>query len=262
MHEKEFMPGAAPIRIEKSDIAFLFLHGFTGSTYEGRDFAAHFSQKGYTVWVPLLPGHGTRPEDLEAVQYSDWLRAAETYYEELRRDFRTVFVCGQSMGGALALHVAANYPVEAVISLAGAIELEDWRLRFLPIIQHIRRYQHKKNGPDIMDPEAKKRSASYPRYPLSSVIQFLELLRYVKAELPKIISPALLVHSRQDHTIDYNNLHTIASTISSADKETLTLEKSYHIISVDAEKELIFNNIERFTNRILEKLAAHPGQEK
>jgi carboxylesterase len=248
---ENIMPGAEPMFIDQGKVGILFLHGFTGSTYEGRDFGFHFAQKGYAVWVPLLPGHGTRPEDLEEINYSEWLEACEQYYLSMKEQYKQVFVCGQSMGGALALHLATKYPVEGVISLAGAIILKDWRLKLLPIAKKIIRYQYKSKGPDIRSKEAKLKSASYHKYPIKSLIQFLELLDFVKPKLSQVKCPCLLIHSRRDHTITYNNLDYISRHISSPILTTLTLENSYHVISVDEEKGLIFEAVEKFLQKIL-----------
>ncbi|RMH98925.1 MAG: alpha/beta fold hydrolase, partial [Calditrichaeota bacterium] len=165
LDRRPLMAGAEPIYIDQGEAGFLFLHGFTGSPYEARDLANYFSRKGYAVWAPLLPGHGTSPEDLENIAYTEWLDAAEQSYMEMKARYPKVYVCGQSMGGALALHIAANHPVNAVITFAAAIIMEDWRLALLPLAKKVLRYQHKSKGPDIRSAEAKARSASYSKYP-------------------------------------------------------------------------------------------------
>jgi len=247
---ENIMPGAEPMFIDQGNTGILFLHGFTGSTYEGRELGFHFAQKGYGVWVPLLPGHGTRAEDLEKVSYSDWINASEQYYLKMKENYRKVIVCGQSMGGALALHLAAHHPIQGVISLAGAIIMKDWRLKLLPLAKRVIRYQYKSKGPDIRSREAKSKSASYPKYPIKSLVQFLKLLEIVRPELPRVKSPCLLIHSRRDHTITFDNLDYIARHVSSSIVRTLVLENSYHVISVDEEKQLIFEAIENFLQTI------------
>jgi carboxylesterase len=82
-------------------------------------------------------------------------------------------------------------------------------------------------------------------------VEFLKLLDFVKTELPKVKAPSLVIHSRRDHTITFDNLEYIASNISSSLVRTLTLENSYHVISVDEEKALIFDTIEKFIRDIL-----------
>ncbi len=126
------MPGAEPIYVNQGDKGFLFLHGFTGSPYEGRDFAEYFARKGFTVWVPLLPGHGTHPRDLLKVTWQDWYLKAREQLARMQRQCKKVVVVGQSMGGTLALHLAAHNQVDALITLAGFVFLSDWRLKFLP----------------------------------------------------------------------------------------------------------------------------------
>lgn len=250
VEENNIIPGAEPMFIDQGRVGILFLHGFTGSAYEGREFGFHFARKGYAVWVPLLPGHGTRPEDLENITYQEWLDASENYYRSMKEQYKKVIVCGQSMGGALALHLAAKYPIDALVTLAGAIVMKDWRLKLLPLARKLIRYQYKSKGPDIRSKEAKKKSATYHKYPIKSLVQFLKLLDYVKAELPKVHSPALIIHSRRDHTITYANLDYIFKSISSPLKKTLALENSYHVISVDEEKMIIFDAIENFIRDI------------
>ena len=240
------MPGAEPIFFPAGDVGLLFLHGFTGSPYEGRYLADYFSRKGYAVWVPLLPGHGTRPEDLEPVSYRQWIDAVVDYYHQMRERYDRVVVCGQSMGGALALHLAAHYPVDVLVTLAAAVFVKDWRLTLLPLARKLIRYQFKSKGPDIRNKEAKSQSASYHKYPIKSLEQFLELIAFVKSELPEVTSPALLFHSPRDHTITYENLDYIARHISSPVKKTVTVENSNHVISVDNDRMFIFAEIEKF----------------
>ena len=246
----EVMNGAEPIFIDQGNTGILFFHGFTGSPYEGRDLAYHFASKGYAVWVPLIPGHGTKPDDLEGISFKTWLETAEQYYLAMKSQYKTVIVAGQSMGGALALHVAANFAVDGLVTMAAAIFVKDWRLPFLPLAKQVLRFYYKSKGPDIRDKAAKAKSASYPYYPLTSLTEFLHLIEHVDGELPAVNAPCLLVHSRRDHTITYENLAHISGKISSTKKKLLTLENSYHVISVDGEKQKIFNQIELFINEI------------
>ncbi|MEL6821531.1 MAG: alpha/beta fold hydrolase [Calditrichota bacterium] len=245
------LPGAEAISCNQGDTGLLFFHGFTGSPYEGSLFAEHFSKLGYGLSVPLLPGHGTQPEDLLSIPYEKWLEAAESAYHEMTSQYGKVIVCGQSMGGALALHVASKFPVDGLITMAAAVFLKDWRLRFLPVARRLITYQYKSKGPDIRDKESKAASVSYPKYPLSSLDEFLKLIEQVKNKLPKVTSPALLVHSNRDHTITVENVHYIYSQIKSERKDLLVLDDSYHVISVDVDRARIFSECERFIQSIL-----------
>ncbi len=248
------LPGAEPLFLIGSKIGFLFIHGFTGAPYEGREIARRLhTELGFTVSVPLLPGHGTRPQDLLPVHWTDWYRAVREHYFTLKQQCERVFVCGQSMGGALVLHLASHHPVDGVISLAGAVFLKDWRLYLLPLARHILTYQHKSRGPDIRNKALKSQVPSYHKYPVKSVDQLLELLHHVRADLMEVTAPALLIHSRKDRTVTYQNLDYIYQHIASTQKQKVTLENSYHVISIDVEKETVYQEIKQF---ILDQIAS------
>jgi len=247
------MQGAEPIFIEGNDIGFLFLHGFTAAPFEGREMADFLhSRLGVTASVPLLPGHGTRPEDLKNVGWLDWYLHAREKYLELKQRCRQVVVCGQSMGGALALHLASHHRVAGVITLAAAVFLKDWRLRLLPLARHIVPYQHKSRGPDIRNKKIKPLIPTYPKYPVRSVDELLGLLEHTRQDLPEVTAPALLIHSRKDRTVHFDNLNHIYQHISSSRKEKFILEESYHVISLDVEKKRIFERISLFIKEVLD----------
>lgn len=252
------LPGAEAISCEQGETGLLFFHGFTGSPYEGSLFAEHFSKLGYGLSVPLLPGHGTRPEDLLTIPHERWFEAAESAYLAMKETYDRVIVCGQSMGGALALHVASKFPVDGLITMAAAVFLKDWRLRFLPLARRLITYQYKSKGPDIRDKDSKAASVSYPKYPLSSLDEFLKLIAAVKADLPNVTAPALLIHSNRDHTITVENVHYIYSQINSRDKNLLVLDDSYHVISVDVDRERIFSECERFIKSVFDSSNSTP----
>ncbi len=211
------------------------------------------SRLGVTVSVPLLPGHGTRPEDLKGIRWPDWYFFARDKYLELKQRCRQVVVCGQSMGGALALHLASHHPVAGVITLAAAVFLKDWRLRLLPLARHIVPYQHKSKGPDIRNKNIKPHIPTYSKYPVRSVDELLGLLEHTRQDLPEVTAPALLIHSRKDRTVHFDNLNYIYRHISSPKKEKFILEESYHVISLDVEKDRLFEKILSFIRESVNK---------
>jgi carboxylesterase len=247
---ENLLPGAEPIFISQSRISLIFFHGFTSSPMEGKRFAEHFAEKGYTVWVPLLPGHGTIPSDLMDVKWKDWYQTGEDCYLNLKSQSDKVIVCGQSMGGALALNLATHFRVDALVTLAAAVFLNDWRLKLLPYAKMFFHYQYKSRGPDVFSIEAKKSSVSYNKYPLKSLEQLLLLLKHTKNHLEQVSDPILLMHSKRDHTVTYKNLDYIYTHISSVIKEKESLENSYHVISMDIESKKIFRSIDNFLERL------------
>jgi carboxylesterase len=247
---EKLMQGAEPLFIEGNDIGLLFIHGFTASPYEGHDMAHWLHEKsGLTVSVPLLPGHGTRPDDLRDKSWEDWYNYSENKLLELKNKCQHVFVCGQSMGAAMALRLAAHQSFQGIICLAGAVFLKDWRLIFLPLARKVVTYHYKSKGPDIRNISLKEEIPNYSKYPVRSVDQLLDLFKHVRKDLPNITIPALLIHSQKDRTIHFSNLQYIYEHIASANKEMMVLQESYHVISIDVEKEQVFNRIDHFINQ-------------
>jgi carboxylesterase len=91
------------------EIGVLLVHGFTGSPSSMRPWAEFMHQQGYTVRVPRLPGHGTKPEDLNNVKWQEWPRKIESELRELQKSCSKIFVFGLSMGGGLTLHTTQNH---------------------------------------------------------------------------------------------------------------------------------------------------------
>src|SRR4051812_47786805 len=99
MPEKgDVIPGAEPWSAAGGDVGALVLHGFTGNPGSMRGVAEALAAAGFTVDLPLLPGHGTTVEDMMATGFADWIGAAEAAYRDLAARCRTVVVVGLSMG--------------------------------------------------------------------------------------------------------------------------------------------------------------------
>lgn len=243
----KFIPGSEPIFLKGNQTGVLFIHGFTASPFEGKEFAQWMHERmGLTVSVPLLPGHGTHPADLKKIQWTDWYHFVRNKYFEIKDQCKLVFICGQSMGAALGLHLASHHQVDGIITLAGAVFLKDWRLFLLPLARYLVPYNYKSKGPDIKNKSIKKSIPTYSRYPVRSVDQLLQLFRHIREDLSEVSSPALLIHSRQDRTVHFENLQYIYDHISSQYKEMFVLEESYHVISIDVEREKVFDKICNF----------------
>ena len=94
------VPSPSPTTVTRA--ACSSLHGFTGNPQSMRPLAEAVAAEGYTVELPLLPGHGTAVEDMVPTRWSDYVTAAEAAYIDLARRCDAVAVVALSMGGTLA----------------------------------------------------------------------------------------------------------------------------------------------------------------
>jgi carboxylesterase len=93
---------------KNAHVGVLLVHGFTGSPASMRPWGEFLNSKGYTVRVPLLPGHGTKVENLNKTKWDEWPAKITFELNELQKTCDTIFLVGLSMGGGTVLNVAES----------------------------------------------------------------------------------------------------------------------------------------------------------
>jgi carboxylesterase len=206
-----------------------------------RPWGEFLHSKGYTVRVPLLPGHGTQPEDLNKVKWQEWPAKVQFELSELRKTCDVIFLVGLSMGGGTVLHVAASINNE----LAGLILVNPMiHVKGVPVelAFFLSRFQKMRTsvGDDIKRPGVTE--WGYDALPTRGIHQLLKMLRITRGNLGKITVPVQLFHSVEDHTLPVTNTEIILSEIGSTNKSRIELVNSYHVATMDYDQELIFQN--------------------
>jgi carboxylesterase len=238
MTSAALLAGAEPFAADGGPVGVLVSHGFTGSPQSMRFLAEQYAEGGLTVRLPRLHGHGTTPEEMAASSAERWIRDLETAFEELRARCEKVFVTGLSMGGTLTLYIAGAYAgqVAGIIPINAAVTLNSPDLAGLafhpaapPAVPGV--------GSDIKQPGITE--LAYPVVPVPAIRQLYALMAVTRELLPRITCPALLLTSREDHVVPPMNGPLILEELGSTDKRLLWLEQSYHVATLDNDKELI-----------------------
>ncbi|MFJ8105406.1 alpha/beta hydrolase [Streptomyces sp. NPDC096132] len=243
------LPGAEPYRHEGGEVGVLLCHGFTGSPQSLRPWARYLAGQGLTVSLPLLPGHGTRWEDMALTGWPDWYAEVDRELRALRERCSRVFVVGLSMGGALALRLAAKHGagVEGVVVVNPANKVHGLSAYALPVARHVVR-----SVKGITSDIAREGVAEvgYDRVPVHAAHSLRVFLRQVDGELPQVTQPLLLLHSVQDHVVPAADSARILSRVSSTDVTEILLEQSYHVATLDHDADRIFEESYAFIARI------------
>jgi carboxylesterase len=213
--------------------AALCLHGLTGTPYEVRPLAEAISAVGIRAVGPALPGHNETPERLAATSYTDWLEAARATFQRLRENCDSVFIVGMSMGGLVALALAEEEPVDALVVIGTPLALPHPCAWLIPLLKYFRPLPRKSRGSDIRDPAARARHPSYPVMPMNSVHELQRLQRRVRPQLARITAPILVAHGVHDRTARPRDAVEIRDSVSSEIREYLLLAASAHVVPVD-----------------------------
>jgi carboxylesterase len=243
------LTGAEPFTHDGSDIGVLLCHGFTGTPQSLRPWGEYLAERGYTVHVPLLPGHGTTWQDMNGTRWQDWYACVDKAFRELHETCERVVVGGLSMGGALSLQLAQEHGprISGLVLVNPAVKFEDPRTRLLPVLKHVM------GSLEAIGNDVKKHDVTelaYTRTPLKAAHSQLVAWQSVIRDLPEVTQPVLLLRSTQDHVVPASSSALILSRISSRDVTEILLEDSYHVATIDNDAPRIFDESAKFIERI------------
>ncbi len=240
---------------ENAKVGIVFVHGFTGSPASMRPWAHFFQERGYTVRVPRIPGHGTRWQDLNEVAWQAWPEKVESELAELRKRCEQIFIFGLSMGGANTLHVAAKHSssdekLVGVVLVNPMIHIPGLPIKFGPLIAKL-----VKGLPSVGD-DIKKPGVDefgYDVLPTRGVLELNKFLKATRRLLGQMTLPTLLFHSVEDHVLPVSNTEIILGEIASSEKNRIELTNSYHVATLDFDAGIICEESLRFVERIVGK---------
>ena len=233
-----FVPGGA--------VGCLLIHGLSGNPADLRPLADELVARGYTVSVPLLPGHGPTPEGTGPAIARDWIRAVADAHDALAATCDQVVLVGHSMGGLLSILDATRREPAALVLLGVPTFIGDWRTRLLPLAKYVVRWWYPLAQADFGDPAVRERMKEQSstidlddplvqqhirrsvRIPTAAIDQFFRLIRRVRPLIRMIAVPTLIVHGRQDSTALPVCAEEIYRELASPRKELVWLNSAGH----------------------------------
>ena len=194
---------------------FVLVHGLGGTGATMEPLADLLQDAGHHTVLITLPGHGLEPESLVGVTWSQWVDAVlDTLPDE------GAVVVGQSMGGTLALAVAAvDHRVAGVAAVNApppdpdAIDGLEWR---------------QSKGHDWVDgPELGDGEVGYTRFPISALLEMVN--GACSIDLAAVRCPVLLVNGSLDDVVDPFSADVYQAGLVSATVRRHVLQHTGHV---------------------------------
>ena len=245
------MPGAKPFHHvgEPGAPGVLLCHGFTGTPQSMRPWGEHLAAQGWAVRCPRLPGHGTRWQELNSTRWPDWYACVEAELAVLAERDAPVFVFGLSVGGALALRLAARHPeVRGLVVVNPSLATRRRDAPLLPLLSHVLPSLPGVVG-DIARPGVEE--VGYDRLPLRAAASLADFWAVVRAELDEVTQPLLVYRSSVDHVFEPVSVELLREGVGSRDVTEVVLRDSYHVATLDNDAPTIFAGSVDHVTRVL-----------
>jgi carboxylesterase len=246
-------------------IGALLVHGLNGNKSDMAEIEEMLSAHGIVVENILLPGHGSHVRDMLPLGWAEWSAAVSSEVSALKRRCDYVFLIGHSLGGALCLHVAAHEEVAGVVSMCAPLHMRPWLGPAVHIAQHITPLVPTLRE-DIRNPLARRKYTRdvYRWTPMAPVASMLKYLPQLRQELPLVTAPVLVIAAVHDHVVPVRDGYEIYRLLGSAEKQLVTLQRSYHVVMKDHDQEDVFARtlafVQRYTNGARPQPAIFDGE--
>jgi carboxylesterase len=238
------LPGAGPFFHESGDVGCLLLHGWGGSCDAFRYVGPSLAEAGITVYCPLLPGHGTNPYDMAHTTARDWVSAATRHLQMLAGRCRATFVTGLSMGGTITLFLGATqgHLLRGIAPINGGVSFF-----YSPSTYMAFQEEGATLFPSLGDVPATKDpgvvSVVYKERPANASLNVLALAKATEELLPRITVPTLILQSILDEAMPPRNAFRFYEEIRSVDKRIKWLVNSFHVATLDYDKDIIVDEL-------------------
>lgn len=230
----------------------VLVHGLTGAPAEMRLVARQLHRRGFSVYAPLLAGHGENEAVLRKSRWENWLDSVEAASDLMGERCDAVFAAGICVGGKLAMMAAERNPmsIRAVAVYSPCFHYDGWdvpryyalfspHIRWISFIPFIGRLNFRETPSLGIKDERMRRMVAgmngegmLETFPGRGLIEMHDLGRALKARLPDMRTPTLIVHSREDDLSGPSHAQYIAANIGGR-RELRWLDDSYHMIHVD-----------------------------
>jgi len=247
---EKIIPGAGSFYFEGNNVGLIIIHGGGGGTCADlKPLAQNLNkERNYTINLPLLPGYGTSPENLRKTPISVWKNALDNELIALRKKCEKVIIGGHSMGGLLALILAANYSIDAVFTINAPISIQRLGFKLVPIINIFMKY-HSVNSEQLkIDTNGKW--VGYNRIPINIAIKVKKLIIEAKSSLLRIKCPTLLFQGCLDSEVKKESLDYIFNNINSQYKKQVWLKHNGHAILGSPDLKQIIFELTKFIDKI------------
>jgi carboxylesterase len=251
------------------DHAVLLIHGLSGNPLEMQYLAKRLRKEGFATYTPHFEGYGfgERSDPFATGTWPQWRAQVLDHFDKLARNHQSVSVAGLCIGAVLALDLAAERPgqVAALSLLATTLFYDGWSLpwyQFLTPLAYYtplrHRYSYRERHPYGVKNEALRKwiaremsekttsIAGASSLPMTAVYQAKKLIRHVKRTMPSITAPALVIHAMEDDVASVRSAEFVLENIGSDGVDFVLLHDSYHMVTLDNEKDLVANETIRF----------------
>lgn len=213
--------------------AVLLIHGLTSTPKAVERIAEHINKSGFNVSVPLLPGHGTTPDDLLNVQWQDWFHTIEGEFLRLRNLYDRIFIVGVSLGGNIGLCLNAKYPqdIKKIVSIGTPIFLRKqfYIKSVLPVYSLFNKFHKKKISNEQIGYYSQ--TGTYTVWPYHSLKQLFAIIDETRSALKSVRSNVLAIYSKQDPLVKVGSARYIFDHLTTLPehRKMIILEGKNHV---------------------------------
>lgn len=238
-------PDEQPFAYDGGPVGVVVSHGFTGNPSSMRPWADHLAAAGYSVRLPLLPGHGATWRETNRSRWPEWYAAVEQAYDELTARCEVVFAVGLSMGGTLVTRLAEQKGagVAGLVVVNPAYGTLRWDAKLAPVLKWAVRSRPSIGG-DIKKPGVVE--SANKRTPVVAFASLQQLWRTTVTDLNRVTAPIRMYHSVEDHVVDPLSARLLKAGAISTTVEEIMLRNSYHVATLDYDADEIFSGSVEF----------------
>ncbi|WP_436952857.1 alpha/beta hydrolase [Staphylococcus shinii] len=231
-----------PFFFEEGNRAVLLLHGFTGNSSDVRQLGRFLQKKGYTSYAPQYEGHAAPPEEILKSSPFVWLKDALDGYDFLvEKGYDEIVVAGLSLGGCYALKLSLNRDVKGIITMCSPMYIKTEGAMFEGVLEYARNFK-KYEGKD----EATIQKEMDNFKPTDTLKELQGQIEDVREHIDEVMDPLLIIQAEQDQMINKDSANIIYNESESDDKDIKWYANSGHVITIDKEKELVFEDVYNF----------------